>query len=81
MEIKNAITAKARRLFRKIEKRTRKARAKFAISFYGLMAMAGLVLLGSETGDWPTQILVSTGGVVMFLMGVYFCTETLREGE
>ena len=53
---------------------------KIATSFYGIMAMAGLVLVSSEAGDWPTQILVSTGGMVMFLMGVYFCTETLKEG-
>jgi len=60
------------------EKRMKK---KIAVSFYALMAMAGLILIGSETGDWPSQIFVSTGGVVMFLLGVFFATETLKEGE
>ena len=80
IEIKNEITAKARRLFRRLEKRTRKARTKFAVSFYTIMACAGIVLIGSEAGDWPSQIFVSTGGMVMFLVGIYFATETLREG-
>jgi hypothetical protein len=53
---------------------------KIQISFYGLMAMAGLVLIGSETGGWPSQLFVSTGGMVMFLLGIFFTTETLREG-
>jgi hypothetical protein len=53
---------------------------KIATTFYAIMAMAGLILIGSETGDWPSQIFVSTGGMVMFLLGIYFATETLREG-
>jgi len=53
---------------------------KIQISFYGIMAIAGLVMIGSETGDWPSQILVSMGGMVLFLLGIFFATETLKEG-
>ena len=51
---------------------------KLSLTFYGIMAMTGLVLIGSETGDWPSQLFVSMGGMVMFLLGVFFVTETLR---
>jgi hypothetical protein len=51
---------------------------KLLLTFYGFFATAGLVLIGSETGDWSSQLFVSTGGMVMFLIGVYFCAETLR---
>ena len=53
---------------------------KLLLIFCELIAMLGLILIGSETGDWPSQLFVSTGGMVMFLLGIYFATETLREG-
>ena len=44
---------------------------------YTVMAMGGLVLVGADAGDWPSQIMASSGGIIMLLLGIFFITETL----